>query len=458
MNGIAGWQSTHRGMSELDLRFREMAKDSPEFLERAQFQGLDESSVLLHYRLQAWPTFLGAAKLAELKRVSVEVSRLLRTVPERILGNDPRRVADFYGLASPAFAEILLTPPTGTETMLARGDLIETAGGFRCIEFNFTPNLGGWDTTIITERQLAAPPTARFVESEGLRIAFTDTMGEMFRYVVEDLRRKGIIRQGEVTIAFLAFPEEVDHVAAGLDYFNRELRRTIARMGLDLGGRVLACSGAQLAVRGSRLLLDDRRVDAVVEINGRSPAAIYRLFKGDLIGLYNGPMGPICSNKRTLALLSQHADTAGYSPEERAFVAAHLPWTRLVTPGEVEYEGEAHALVELLLARRERFVLKDGDSFGGSGVVLGKFATPEHWRETLDRALVEKDWVAQEILESLPYLYQSGEYGCSVHDMIWGPFVFGARYGGVVLRMQPQAVGGAVNLSLTASEGIVFEV
>jgi hypothetical protein len=64
----------------------------------------------------------------------------------------------------------------------------------------------------------------------------------------------------------------------------------------------------------------------------------------------------------------------------------------------------------------------------------------------------------QEIAESLPYLYQSGDYGCSIHDMVWGPFVFGERYGGVVLRMQPAAAGGPVNLNLSASEGIVLEV
>jgi hypothetical protein len=103
-------------------------------------------------------------------------------------------------------------------------------------------------------------------------------------------------------------------------------------------------------------------------------------------------------------------------------------------------------------------VLKDADAFGGAGVVLGRFASAEEWRRTLDRALAEGDWVVQEILEFLPYLYQSGEYGCSIHDVIWGPFVFGDRYGGVVLRMQPKAAGGAVNLSLSATEGIVLEV
>jgi len=115
-------------------------------------------------------------------------------------------------------------------------------------------------------------------------------------------------------------------------------------------------------------------------------------------------------------------------------------------------------LAELLAAEPARFVLKKGAGYGGAGVVLGTFASPERWRDALATALREGDWVVQETLESLPYLYQSGDYGCSIHDVIWGPFVFGQRYGGVVLRMQPAAAGGPVNLTLHATEGIVLEV
>jgi hypothetical protein len=193
----AGWRATHRNLSTVDLKFRELAKDSPEFLDRAQFRFMDETAKLLDDRLQSWPTFVGAEKFAELKRAALEISRLLRSVPERIFQNDPEKLSDFYGLGSPLIAELLFTPPTGAETMLSRGDLIETASGFKCIEFNFTPSLGGWGTTIITGLQLSAPPTARFIESEGLRATFTETMLEMFRHVIEDARGKGIVRAGE---------------------------------------------------------------------------------------------------------------------------------------------------------------------------------------------------------------------------------------------------------------------
>jgi hypothetical protein len=230
-------------------------------------------------------------------------------------------------------------------------------------------------------------------------------------------------------------------------------------MGLDLQGRVVVCSPEMLVPAVNGLYLDNQRIEAVIELSGSgTPPHIYRPFKGDLVGLYNGPMGPVLSSKRNVALLSQHAASGGYTADEQAFIGAHVPWTRLVSPGEVDYDGEVHLLVDLLTTRREHFVLKDAQSMGGKGVVLGKFVSSEIWRQTLDHALAKGGWVVQEVLESLPYLYQNGEYGCSIHDVIWGPFVFGGRYGGVVLRMQPKVAGGAVNLSLNATEGIVFEV
>src|SRR5579862_4709825 len=458
----AGWQATHRGLSELDLKFREAASVSPEYLDRARFRLLDEGSEgsrLLRFPLQPWPTCVGAAKLAEIRRVSIEVCRLLRGVPEQVFKHDPVKLAEFYRLPSPAIAEILFAPPTGADTALARGDLIETAAGFKCIEFNFSPSLAGWDGTIITNLQLAAPPTARFMAGEGVKPAFTDTLLEMFRHVIADIRGKGIAGAGGLTIALLPDRKETAVIAEQLDYLNRELRRAIAAMGLDLRGRLVGCLAEQLVFQGGRLLLAAQPIDGVLELGGTpTPPHIYRPFKAGLIGLYNGPMDAVLSDKRNLALLSLHAATAGYSPEEQAFIAAHVPWTRQVAPGAIDWEGKTRPLAELLTAEQPRFVLKKAGGHGGSGVVLGEFAAPEQWREALATALREGDWVVQETLQSLPYLYQSGDYGCSIHDVIWGPFVFGNRYGGVVLRMQPAAAGGPVNLTLHATEGIVLEV
>jgi hypothetical protein len=459
MNDSTAWQTTHRRLSEHDLKFREMAKDSPEFLDRCRFQALDASPELLHFPLQPWPTFIGREKLEEVGRVSLALNRLLRSVPERVFQRDWAKIAAFYSLGSPTIAEVLFAPPTGAETVVSRGDLIETAQGFKCLEWNFAAALGGWDTAILVGLHRSIPATARFIADEGIRAEFRDPVLEMFRHIFDEVRRNGLAGDGDLSIAFVVQPGGVDQMKGSLSYLDGELRRGIAALGLDLSGRVLVCSYDDIVAGPGELRVGDCRLDVLIEYGRmQTPPHVYRFFKAGRVALFNGPMGTILSTKRNLALLSQYAASGIFSPAERAVIEAHIPWTRLVAPGPVDYEGEVRPLPELLEACRERLVLKDGDSWGGKGVALGRFTPPQEWSRKIETALAEKRWIVQELVESLPYLYQSGDYGCSVHDVVWGPFVFGDRYNGMVLRMQPKASGGPVNLSLAATEGIVFEV
>jgi hypothetical protein len=103
-------------------------------------------------------------------------------------------------------------------------------------------------------------------------------------------------------------------------------------------------------------------------------------------------------------------------------------------------------------------VIKKARSVGGVHVVIGRLSSTEEWDAAISAALAGGDWIAQEHVESRSFLFQSGEHGCCPHDVIWGPFVFGARYAGTILKMQPKPLGGVVNLWRGATEGIVFEV
>jgi hypothetical protein len=463
MNQTADWRATHQALSEQDLRFREMALGSPELLSRSSFQALEQNKDLLMYRLQPWPTFLGPEKLAELRRVSVGVFNLLASVPQRIFGGDPARLAEFYRLGPARIAELLFSPPSGIETAVSRGDLIETADGFKCIEFNFTPNLGGWETSLLVGMHLSVPATAAAVRELGIQVRYTDTVLQLFLHLLADLERKGLLDGGELTFAFTTRHQPLGPADPEVVFLEREIARALAAAGRgDLRGRAVVCRYGALTGTPEGVFHEGRRVQAILEFAFQlAPEPIYRAFKAGKVSLLNGPLEPVLSTKRNVALLSQHAESAEiFDAEERAFIARHVPWTRLVTPGPVNFAGErSSSLEDLLIARQESLVLKEASSNGGKGVVLGRFATAEEWRATVGKALAQDGaWVVQEQLESLPYLYQSGDQGCEIHDVIWGPFVFAGSYAGVILRMQPKASGGAVNLSLHATEGIVVEV
>jgi hypothetical protein len=456
----AAARAAHRGLSAADLKFRELVCAESPAVRRSLPPLLAESQGRFKYRLQALPTFLGGEKLAELQRVSIGVSKLLKSVPERLLDNDPEKVAEFYHLPSPVKAELLLSPPNGIDGAVARGDLIDTADGFKCIEFNFTPNLGGWETSLLAPLHLTVPETARFVAREGLAVSYTPTTRLLFRHTLDDVVRQGLSPDGEVNIALVfgvtfqedpVFEEAVAHLSAEFDAACREAG--------GVQGRVVVCDYADLTPVQWQIFWRDLRIHAAIEFSDQATTAnVYRCFKVGNLALFNGPVGAILSTKENVAALSENADSARFRPEERELIRRHIPWTRRVLARQTDFRGEPVFLPELLVAERERLVLKEATNYGGKGVFLGKFTSAAQWAELVRTALDKGGWVVQEHLTSLPYLYQSEEHGLSPHDVIWGPFVFGETYAGVILRMQPRVAGGAVNLSLAATEGVVLEV
>jgi hypothetical protein len=72
--------------------------------------------------------------------------------------------------------------------------------------------------------------------------------------------------------------------------------------------------------------------------------------------------------------------------------------------------------------------------------------------------LAEKDWIAQEHVESRPYFFLDDSDEVVLHDLIWGLFAFGEIFGGVFLRLQPCANGGVVNTAGGAEVGLLLEI
>jgi len=453
-------QSVHRSISDVDFRFREFARTRPEFLERAKFSVLDQNRDLLKFSIQPWPTFVGREKLAEFLRVSGGINRLIRQIPTRIFRNDPEKVSNFYEVGSPVLAEIVLSEPNGVSTALSRGDFIETRHGFKCIEFNFTPNLGGWETSVLVGMHLEVPATAEFIRSSGIEVRYTNTMRKFFFHIIDEATRLGLCPDGELNIALVVSRENSAYrTQTAQKYLNSEYDLAKKELEGKVHGTIEVCQYGSLVPSGGSLFLNRLKIQALVELSGEvTPSSVYRCFKANKLALLNGPVSPILSSKQNIALLSEHADSSVFDAEEQHLLRDHIPWTREVTDREVDYLGTRVALPDLLANRRNDLVLKQVRSFGGKDVIVGTYTSDEKWDQHARIALQERGWVVQEFMESLPYLFQCGAYGSASHDVIWGPFYLGETYGGGILRMQPKASGGPVNLSLTATEGIMLEV
>lgn len=459
-----GWsealRAAHLALSVEDLRFRELARRDPDLRRRSTFRALD-GDPRLRYRQQPWPVFVGRAKLDELKRVSLALASLIRSVPRRIFGGDTARIAEFYDLPSREAADIVLSEPSGLEDSLARADLIDTAAGFKCMEFNFTADLGGWETSLLAELHGRVPETTRICAREGIRFTYTSTLRVLFGQVILQAQRLGICERGELNVACVFDAARLSEPGTGdvVALCQRELGESFREAACGLRGKVAACRYGDLIPVQGKLFCRKMQVHVVFELClGHAPAGVYRLFKAGKLLLFNGPIDDVLSEKRNLALLSENDGSSAFSTAEQEVIRANIPWTRLLLAKPVRFRGEEVFLPDLLAGAREQLVLKEGRNFGGQGVFLGRSISAARWEELVQSALAAGGWVVQEHLESLPYLFQCGEDGCAPHDVIWGPFVFGSTYGGVILRVQPQAMGGSINASQTATEGVVFEV
>lgn len=456
--------ANHAAISPVDARFRERAAGDPECLRRETFRELVGDHALLHYNRQAWPTFIGPSLHGEIQAASLSLSHMIRSLPERLLDNDPERVAACYGIDKNA-AKLLIEPPNGIARALSRGDFILGPTGFKCIEFNMTSSLGGWETGILAEIVLRILPVARFIAEAGVKVSYHDTFRIVLLHLFEEARREGIAQREintaiSIEVGLLDDPGSVAASAGGVDPFLAQAyREALQEFDPEARGLLLACRGSELTEDASGALrVRGHRVHNLLEVH-RMEARAFRAFKRGRLLLYNGPVYRILSDKRNIALLSESAHSSRFSAEEREVIARYIPWTRCVAPGETTFEGETARLEDVLGAERERLVLKRGHSAGGSHVVVGRNVTSEAWREALDGALRQPgSWVAQECVESLPFLFQDGEYGCSPHDVIWGPFVSGDTYSGTILRVQPRALQSIVNLTGGASEGVMLEV
>jgi len=449
-------EETHRDLSETDLLFRRFVSQDPESLSRSSFKALDVPSPLLKYKLQSWPTFVGPEKVREIERASVGMSSLIRGIPERVFGGDPRRVAEHYG-TDPLSTELLLSPPNGIDSAVSRGDFVDTPQGLKCVEFNMSAHLGGWETSILAGIQVNLSPIRRFLRQHGVTVTFRNTVREIFRHVAREAERQGLTAEGELNVAVVMPVLSAQDVAMISPYLDGEYRPALEEHGLR--GRAFLCDYSQLSERLGRLYYGALKVGAVVERSSTHENRMaFNCFKAGALCFFNSPVAMLLGDKRNLALLSELEGSPIFSDEERAILERHLPWTRRVERGEATYRGERISLLDFISSRRESLVLKKARSLGGADVLIGRFTSQEEWETVLAREATGNDWIVQEYVESRPYLFQNDEHGCSPHDAVWGPFVFGNTYAGAFLRLQPKRLLGIVNLTRGATEGVLLEV
>jgi uncharacterized circularly permuted ATP-grasp superfamily protein len=222
---------------------------------------------------------------------------------------------------------------------------------------------------------------------------------------------------------------------------------------------------AALRYDGSRLTACGRDVDLVYrrvlvnELLDRHgmDSPLIRAYRDGAVCVANSFRTKAVNKKATFAALSDPAYAALFTEEERRSIAAHVPWSRRLVPGPVDFHGERADLYDLVSRERAHFVLKPNDEYGGQGVVLGWTASAEKWARALAAARTT-DMIVQERAETGTARMPGLRDGAVVWEDVYFdlcPFVFAGRVEGGVVRLSST---GITNVSAGAGVSALLVV
>jgi hypothetical protein len=215
-----------------------------------------------------------------------------------------------------------------------------------------------------------------------------------------------------------------------------------------LGVPTLICDPIDLRFDGKTLAAQGRKIDLVyrrVLINDilAKPAeceALVKAYEARAVCVANTFRCKIPHKKAFFAVLTDDRNRGLFSAQERELIGRHIPWTRVVADSRTTRGGESIGLLEYVRGRRENFVLKPNDEYGGAGVMLGWEMEAGAWDAALDRAVAAPvgSWVVQEKIavrrEVFPYV-EGGKV--TMRDMLvdFAPYLFRGKMCGFLTRL-----------------------
>lgn len=450
-------RAKHAELSSIQASWLDFVAEQPAALCRSSFHDLDAHQDLSPERVQPWPLFADSPCLAPIEEASRTVMELIATVPQRIFEGDPRRIAAFYGFGEELARRAMTLIDGGClPHLVSRGDFLRGAEGFKCCEVNVAGNLGGWQVGPWMERFARSPLIAEFLSREGLEITGTHPVQALFEHAAAVGIGRGLASAGELNLALVISPGH-GLLPTLIAEAQAQWRRVVQAGGVQ-EGRFFVCTERELYEEKGRVTLYGDRVhlfiDQAMEL---FDGPMYRSQAAGLAFSFNGWVSPILSDKRNLALLSEQEDGDLYPPAERASISRYIPWTRLLVEDFAERRGERVYLPDFVLAEREHLVIKPGGAFGGKDVFVGSSLGASEWAARVDAALADGRFLVQDFVPSTTYLFQSPEGGAVPHEMVWGSFLFGARFGSCLLRGAPHGAG-VVNVQRGARRIVLLEV
>jgi uncharacterized circularly permuted ATP-grasp superfamily protein len=273
---------------------------------------------------------------------------------------------------------------------------------------------------------------------EGRRVRFNATIEPMLEALVASYREWGG-RADPPTIAIVDWRE----VPTWSEF--EILRDAFTARGVP----TIVCDPRELVFANGTLGCGETRIDLVYrrvlinDIVARSEdcAALLQAYAQKAVCVANTFRCKIPHKKAFFAVLTDERNEALFSDDERAIIAAHVPWTRILADTDTVLNGRRQRLMRLAEDHRESLVLKPNDEYGGTGVMLGWETSAADWFSTLSGALHAPvgTWVIQERIpvrrEVFPLFDAPGTVTMREMLVDFAPYLFRGRMTGYLTRL-----------------------
>jgi hypothetical protein len=410
------------------------------------------------YPVCSWPVLIDPIINDRLKKLSTRIPQLLARVPELYFKNDINKIADFYYEGNRVLAEFGMICYNKKQPTSSRLDLTLTNDGFKILEANMGPSLGGFQVqsfeTLIRKLhpQLNGSAATTGYTCENVQKAY-------FKYLSGEVMKHVSNLKGEINIfvGMDAISEQL--INDTLDFFGDLWSDALKERGIK--GEAITGDISKLKVVGNNVYFGNKRIHGITLLNTdiQLVPAVYRAYIINNLYITYPLNIRMIEDKRNLGILRQLAEENTFDAEDNQLIIESIPYTQIVEDKTVTYKGASHSLISLLKSRKDEFVVKDAGGAQGIDVFVGKFMSQEDWEKAIEYALTHKNFITQEFYDSINFTAPNRFNEWGLHKLIWGSFGFGDSYGGVWVRMSELKTDvGVINSAKGAVEAIVFTV
>jgi hypothetical protein len=373
------------------------------------------------------PNFVSPDLYEEVRTVCAAVFRTIERAEDH-LGRDLWRRVDLTPEET-ALAEI--DPGYRRSSPSARLDAFVTPSSYQFVELNAETPAGIAYNDVLVEVFLELPVMRRF--QERFRLRRFRSRERLLETLVGCYREAGG-RKERPAIAVVDYdevPTRTEHhlfreffEAQGYPSLVCDPRR------LEYDGRRLRHDGVEIDIVYKRLLVNE-----LLEKKGELAALVGAASDGAVTVVNPFRCKPI-HKKAIFAVITDDELQRLFTDEERAAIAAHVPWTRRVVDGPATRRGVEIDLARYVREHRETLVLKPNDEYGGKGVFIGSESSQADWERALDQALAGS-YVVQDKLELQRESFPEASPGLPYRNVIvdLDPFVFNGEVEGFLTRL-----------------------